>query len=359
MSDERRWGDRDRDWRSDRDRSDYGERGRQDERSFGRYGGGERYGDYDQGRRYGGRMDYDPGNPGRFGRESWGAGQSSGSGDWPNYASDYDYRRDYRGGSSDYANYWRGEGRADRDYGGGYGGSRSTGSYGSDYGGSYGSGAYGYGSGAFGSTYGAGMNYGYGRDERSGWGGSRDYRGEYGRRDYARDYGGYRDRDDRNWFDKAGDEVQSWFGDRDAERRRQQDHMREGEHRGRGPTGYRRSDERIREDVNDRLSDDSWLDASNIDVKVHDGEVTLNGTVHDRRDKRHAEDLAERVSGVHHVQNNLRCKTTSQGLATTGTSQTHTGTTTTGATASSPAGATTTTAGSTTAGQPKTSKETI
>ncbi|MBV8683500.1 MAG: BON domain-containing protein [Caulobacteraceae bacterium] len=353
MSDERRWGDRDRDWRNDRDRNDYGERWRQDERSFGRYGGGERYSENDQGRRMGGRMDYDAGNPGRFGRESWGASQSSGSGDWPNYASDYDYRRDYRGGGSDNANYWRGEGNAreDRDYGRGYGGSRSE----RDYGGSYGSGAYGYGSGAFGSSYGSGMNYGYGRDERSGLGGNRDYRGDYGRRDQ----GGSRADDDRNWFDKAGDEVQSWFGDRDAERRRQQDRMREGEHRGRGPTGYRRSDERIREDVNDRLSDDSWLDASNIDVHVHDGEVTLNGTVHDRHDKHHAEDLAERVSGVHHVQNNLRCKTTSHGLATSATSQTQTGAVTTGASASSPAGATTTTtAGSTIAGQPK-SKETI
>ena len=40
------------------------------------------------------------------------------------------------------------------------------------------------------------------------------------------------------------------------------------EHRGRGPRGYTRSDERIREDVNDRLTDDGWLDASDIDVQV-------------------------------------------------------------------------------------------
>jgi len=79
-----------------------------------------------------------------------------------------------------------------------------------------------------------------------------------------------------------------------------------GEHRGRGPKNYTRSDARIAEDVNDRLSDDSWLDASEIDVKVVSGEVTLAGAVHTREDKRHAEDLAERVSGVKHVQNNLR-----------------------------------------------------
>lgn len=80
----------------------------------------------------------------------------------------------------------------------------------------------------------------------------------------------------------------------------------EGQHRGRGPKNYTRSDDRIREDVNDRLSDDSWLDASQIEVQVKDGEVTLSGTVEGRQDKRRAEDVADRVSGVKHVQNNLR-----------------------------------------------------
>lgn len=82
--------------------------------------------------------------------------------------------------------------------------------------------------------------------------------------------------------------------------------MGAGEHRGRGPKNYTRSDERIREDVNDRLSDDSWLDASDIEVVVKNCEVTLTGLVHTREDKRRAEDLAERVGGVRHVQNNLR-----------------------------------------------------
>lgn len=340
MSDERRWGDRDRDWRSDRDRSDYGDRGRQDERSFGRYGEGQRYGAYDQDRRYGGRMDYDAGNPGRFGREAWGGSQPYGAGEWPNYASDYGYRSDYRSGP-------------DYDYG--RDSNRSYGAWRGERGGAYGSS--GYGSGAYGSTYGSGVSY-----ERDDYGRGESRRGDYGRREYGRGYGDPRYGEDRNWFDKAGDEVQSWFGDREAEQRRQRDRMREGDHRGRGPSGYRRSDERIREDVNDRLSDDSWLDASNVDVHVHEGEVTLSGTVHDRHDKRHAEDLAERVSGVHHVQNNLRVKTTSHGLATSGSGQTHAAGTSASslAGASTSTGATTTTTGQTTAaGQPKPSKETI
>jgi hypothetical protein len=80
----------------------------------------------------------------------------------------------------------------------------------------------------------------------------------------------------------------------------------EGEHRGRGPRGYTRPDERIRDDVNDGLTEDPELDASDIEVAVTSGEVTLAGMVETRRDKRRAEDIADRVSGVRHVQNNLR-----------------------------------------------------
>ena len=70
--------------------------------------------------------------------------------------------------------------------------------------------------------------------------------------------------------------------------------------------GYTRSDERIREDVNDRLTDDPHIDAYDIEVSVSSGEVTLTGTVFERFGKCHAEDIADRVSGVRHVQNNLR-----------------------------------------------------
>lgn len=80
----------------------------------------------------------------------------------------------------------------------------------------------------------------------------------------------------------------------------------EGPHRGRGPRTYVRSDARIREDVSDRLCEDPWLDASEIEVQVSDAEVVLSGAVWSREDRRRAETLAERVSGVRHVQNNLR-----------------------------------------------------
>ncbi len=80
----------------------------------------------------------------------------------------------------------------------------------------------------------------------------------------------------------------------------------QGPHRGRGPKSYVRSDARIREDVNESLSEDSWVDASGIEVEVQAAEVTLTGFAHSREDKRRAEDLAWQVGGVKHVQNNLR-----------------------------------------------------
>lgn len=81
---------------------------------------------------------------------------------------------------------------------------------------------------------------------------------------------------------------------------------------GRGPKGYQRSDDRIREEVSDRLTDDAALDASEIEVEVKHGEVTLKGTVRDRQQKRRAEDLAESCSGVSDVANNIRVSKDSQ-----------------------------------------------
>lgn len=113
-------------------------------------------------------------------------------------------------------------------------------------------------------------------------------------------------RGERGWWDRTTDEVASWFGDEEAESRREMDHRRADSYRGHGPKGYVRSDERITEDINDRLSYDAYLDASNIEVAVTNGEVTLSGTVHSRQQKRLAEDVAEDVSGVRNVENRLR-----------------------------------------------------
>ncbi|MFO7177368.1 MAG: BON domain-containing protein [Pseudomonadota bacterium] len=77
-------------------------------------------------------------------------------------------------------------------------------------------------------------------------------------------------------------------------------------YRGVGPRGYRRSDERIREDVCDALTEHDSIDASDIDVVVQAGVVVFGGTVPDRRMKALAEGVAYQCSGVRDVQNELR-----------------------------------------------------
>ena len=57
-------------------------------------------------------------------------------------------------------------------------------------------------------------------------------------------------------------------------------------HRGKGPRGYRRTDARTLEDVNERLADDPSVDATDIEVTVKDAEVTLSGHAADRFEKR-------------------------------------------------------------------------
>jgi hypothetical protein len=66
------------------------------------------------------------------------------------------------------------------------------------------------------------------RDERSRW--SEDRNSDRGRRPGGERRGERSERggpDDRGFFERAGDEVASWFGDEEAERRRREDRMRD------------------------------------------------------------------------------------------------------------------------------------
>jgi osmotically-inducible protein OsmY len=254
-------------------------------------------------------------------------------------------------------------------------------------------------------------------EERPGDYESRRYRGEGYYGGYyqpSRSRGDYGRRDERGFFDRAGDEVRSWFGDEEAERRRRQDEREarlrgwrgpsrvspgrapdyadygddpqwarqwgyverpyertpmaeerpwaddygrheawrraergweggqerfgpsragrswysggpaedawrgRGPYTGHGPKGYQRSDERIREDVCERLTEHGDLDARDIEVHVVSREVTLQGSVASRADKRLAEDIADSVSGVSEIHNQLRVN---QGTAGSDASQ--------------------------------------
>jgi osmotically-inducible protein OsmY len=266
---------------------DYGRRGSESRMSYGREGSADIYGG-GRGRERGGREA--GGREGFWGRGEEGRGYSREGGraysreDYGSTGHGGGYGREYYGGSFVRTGE---EGRG----GQGYGSQRRA-----DYD-EIGQGASGR---SFVGNEGRGFGYGsdYGRGGGGAYGGSRHGGEDYGREGYGNRGGGQ----ERGLFERAADEVSSWFGDRDAGQRREQDY------RGRGPKGYKRSDQRVLEDVNDRLSDDPYVDASEIDVSVSGGEVTLSGTVDSRNARRRAEDIAEQVSGVSHVQNNLRMR---------------------------------------------------
>ena len=79
--------------------------------------------------------------------------------------------------------------------------------------------------------------------------------------------------------------------------------------RGRGPKGYSRSDERIKEEICERLSQDPRIDASDISVECRGAVVMLDGTVEDRITKHRVEDLVDACTGVKDIQNHLTVST--------------------------------------------------
>lgn len=157
--------------------------------------------------------------------------------------------------------------------------------------------------------------------------GSRNYRGLYQEQIWTRDpatgnvYGyEYSTRVDPRRFNQGDESRDRWRSENEQNRRFDIDrgwytpgtsgYGNQGfqSQYGKGPKGYTRSDERIREDVCDRLSDDDEVDARDITVTVKSAEVILEGTVQDRRSKHRAEDIAESVSGVKEVTNHLRAR---------------------------------------------------
>lgn len=147
--------------------------------------------------------------------------------------------------------------------------------------------------------YGRESEFGGGEWGREGRGERMGLRGDWERADESwrgRETGWDRDRED--WGDRwnagsgnfgrgAGvvDRVKNFFG--------------------KGPR-YNRPDDRIMEDVCRRLTQDPEVDASEIDVRVNNGEVTLSGTVDSRHAKRRAEEDVEDVWGVRDVKNEIR-----------------------------------------------------
>lgn len=78
------------------------------------------------------------------------------------------------------------------------------------------------------------------------------------------------------------------------------------EHQGKGPRGWTLRDDRVIEEVSDRLMEDRLLDARHIEVSASAGVVTLEGNVPGASDVAHAELLAHQAPGVLQVINRLR-----------------------------------------------------
>lgn len=136
-----------------------------------------------------------------------------------------------------------------------------------------------------------------------------------GRRDYSYDRPGYRSYSSERYGSGDryfGDFSGSRYGDYESRGRYEPEHRSMWESVkdffGVGPKGYSRSDDRIREDVSDALTRDRAVDASDIEVSVMSGTVTLRGSVSDKWMKRRAEDCAEEITGVKDVRNDLEVR---------------------------------------------------
>lgn len=93
----------------------------------------------------------------------------------------------------------------------------------------------------------------------------------------------------------------TWVEGRQPERRKPG-----GSHSGQVPQFHRRSDDKIREEIWELLTNSADLDASEVELHVESGEVTLTGTVDSRDARWLAEDLVTSVSGVREVNNRLK-----------------------------------------------------
>ena len=227
------------------------------------------------------------------GEEHWSRNQQGGQGQHQQYSQTYgqgQYGGNQGYGQERYGN--QGYGNQERYGNQGYDGQGQYGSQGGFSGGQgpYGGGQYGYGN--QGQQYG-GNQYGYGYGNQAQQYGNQ-YEGQPGR------FGG------NSQYERGRGQSQG------------QSH---GQFRGKGPKDWTRSDERIREEVCELLADADEVDASEITVKVENGEVTLEGTVDSRRTKREAEEIACRARGAKDCQNHLRVKSQSSSTGKEGTKE--------------------------------------
>jgi osmotically-inducible protein OsmY len=202
--------------------------------------------------------------------------------------------------------------------GGGMSSGQQGGSYGGDYGGQ-GYGSQGYGSQAYGGSQYGGP--GYGNQGYSGGGqgfgeqgGGQRYSG--GQRYGGMDSGGYRDSDylgrgsQRGGYggpiDASGHGGTGYGSNEYGSSYGRSGSMGQGASQRRGPKGWQRTDERLKDDICERLYHTRHIDSSEVTVDVKDGKVTLEGTVPQRGMKHALEDLIDACPGVKDIDNRVR-----------------------------------------------------
>ena len=144
---------------------------------------------------------------------------------------------------------------------------------------------------------------------------SRDFTGNFPSAELSglgRESSGY----DRSWNQNSASQGSGsqFYGPQTNRQYGQQDlyDQQPGAHAGKGPKGYQRSEERIREDVCDALEAHAHIDASEIEVEVSEGVVTLTGFVESRQAKRMAEQAVESVRGIRDIHNELTIEASSE-----------------------------------------------
>jgi osmotically-inducible protein OsmY len=101
-----------------------------------------------------------------------------------------------------------------------------------------------------------------------------------------------------------GDPGENTWGEEQsrAERREEQGRRQANS----GPRARRKPDESLREEIREILTADPELEATDIEVEVEGGAVTLRGAVTDSDARLLAEELVESLAGVREVHNRLR-----------------------------------------------------
>lgn len=276
-------------------RGGFGERGRDDDEMEQQ--AGERYGGPNYGREYGSER-YQGGDEGSWGRQGGGReyGRSLGGREnFEGYEDEEDsFGSPYRAGGREGNRYQSGSGQGSR--GQRWGGRSYQGNQGPNQGyQGYQGGEGGQGFYQGGQAYNQGGR-GYSQGGQGSWqGGTRggSMQGD----------GWTAEPDEMRWGRQQGLYGSSEYRGYISSQRSQADFQ---SHVGKGPKGWQRSDERIREDVSEALARHPEIDASEIEVRVQGGEITLSGSVTDRRAKHLAEEVAEGVFGARDVHNQIK-----------------------------------------------------